>query len=197
MNKEDQLKKLEDEAKETLKKPGTTLVFGDGNPDTKIMLIGEAPGFHEDQQGKPFVGAAGKLLNTLLDSAGLKREDVYITNVLKNRPPNNRDPLPEEIQEAARFLDGQIEIIDPQIIITLGRFSMTKFLPGAKITYVHGQPKKVGRHIVIPMFHPAAALRSGEVMNLTKADFEKLPEILKEAEDIHEEGQDPNQLSLV
>ena len=161
------------------------------------MLIGEAPGFHEDQQGKPFVGAAGQLLNKLLASAGLKREDVYITNVLKNRPPNNRDPLPEEIQEAARFLDAQIEIIDPKVIVTLGRFSMTKFMPGAKITYVHRQPKRVGRRVVIPMFHPAAALRSGEVMNLTKADFEKLPEILKEAEDVHEEGQDPNQLSLI
>ena|SRR2546429_661659 len=197
MNKIEQLKKLEDEAREVLKKPGTNLVFADGNPDTKIMLIGEAPGFHEDQQGKPFVGAAGQLLNKLLASAGLKREDVYITNVLKNRPPNNRDPLPEEIQEAARFLDAQIEIIDPDVIVTLGRFSMTKFMPGAKITYVHGQPKRVGRRVVIPMFHPAAALRSGEVMNLTKADFEKLPEILKEAEDVHEEGQDPNQLSLI
>lgn len=197
MNKAEQLKKVEDEAREVLKKPGTNLVFADGNPNSKIMLIGEAPGFHEDQQGKPFVGAAGKLLNTLLDSAGLKREDVYITNVLKNRPPNNRDPLPEEIQEASRFLDAQIEIIDPEVVITLGRFSMGKFMPGAKITQVHGQPKRVGRRIVIPMFHPAAALRSGEVMNLTKADFEKLPEILKESEEVHEEGQDPNQLSLI
>ena len=197
MNKADQLKKVEDEACEVLKKPGTNLVFADGNPDTKIMLIGEAPGFHEDQQGKPFVGAAGQLLNKLLDSAGLKREDVYITNVLKNRPPNNRDPFPEEIQEAARFLDAQIEIIDPAVIVTLGRFSMGKFLPGAKITQVHGAPKRVGRRVVIPMFHPAAALRSGEVMNLTKADFAKLPEILKESEEVHEEGQDPNQLSLI
>jgi DNA polymerase len=197
MNKVEELKKIEDEAREVLKKPGTNLVFSDGTPDTKIMLIGEAPGFHEDQQGKPFVGAAGQLLNKLLASAGLKREDVYITNVLKNRPPNNRDPFPEEIQEAARFLDAQIEIIDPEVIVTLGRFSMGKFMPGAKITYVHGQPKRVGRRVVIPMFHPAAALRSGEVMNLTKADFEKLPEILKESEEIHEEGQDPNQLSLI
>jgi uracil-DNA glycosylase len=197
MDKVKELKKLEEEAREVLKKPGTNLVFGDGSPNTKIMLIGEAPGFHEDQQGMPFVGAAGKLLNKLLASAGLKREDVYITNVLKNRPPNNRDPLPEEITEASRFLDGQIEIIDPEIIITLGRFSMTKFMPGAKITYVHGQPKKVGRYIVIPMFHPSAALRSGEVLNLTKTDFTNLPKILKESENVHEEGQDPNQLSLI
>jgi uracil-DNA glycosylase family 4 len=197
MNKAEELKKLEEEARKVLKKPGTNLVFADGNPDTKVMLIGEAPGYHEDQQGKPFVGAAGQLLNKLLASAGLKREDVYITNVLKNRPPNNRDPLPEEIQEASRFLDGQIEIINPEIIITLGRFSMTKFLPGAKITQTHGQPKRVGPRVVVPMFHPAAALRSGEVMNLTKADFEKLPEILKQVEQIHEEGQDPNQLSLI
>jgi DNA polymerase len=197
MNKVQELKKLEDEAREVLKKPGTNLVFADGPPDAKIMLIGEAPGFNEDKQGKPFVGAAGQLLNKLLASAGLKREEVYITNVLKNRPPDNRDPLPEEIEEATRFLDGQIEIIDPEVIVTLGRFSMTKFIPGAKITYIHGQPKRVGKRVVVPMFHPAAALRSGEVMNLTRADFEKLPEILKEAKDIHEEGQDPNQLSLI
>src|SRR5581483_4095905 len=197
MDKQAELKKLEDEAREVLKKPGTNLVFGEGSPAAQVMFIGEAPGFHEDRLGRPFVGAAGKLLDKLLARAGLKRAEVYIANVLKNRPPENRDPLPEEITEAARFLDGQISIIDPQVIVTLGRFSMGKFMPGVKITQVHGVPKRVGRRVVVPMFHPAAALRAGSVMKLLEEDFSKLPAVLAHPEEIRGEGEDPNQLILI
>ena len=197
MDKIAELKKLEEEARRTLKKPGTNLVFGEGNPDARVMLIGEAPGFHEDQLGRPFVGAAGKLLDKLLGMGGLDRAEVYITNVLKNRPPGNRDPFPEEIDEAAGFLDSQILIIDPQVIVTLGRFSMGKFIPGVKITLVHGDPKRVGKRIVIPMFHPAAALRAGVVMAKTEADFKKLPNILNKLDDIEGDQIDPGQLSLL
>jgi len=192
-----ELKKLEEEARRVLNKPGTRLVFGEGNPDASVMLIGEAPGFHEDQLGRPFVGAAGKLLDRLLALSKMQREDVYITNVLKNRPPDNRDPFPEEIEEAARFLDGQLQIIDPQVVVTLGRFSMAKFIPGAKISLVHGQPKKVGNKVVVPMYHPAAALRAGAVMKQIEEDFSKLPDILKNISEVTEAGHDPNQLSLI
>lgn len=197
MTKEEQLAKLEAEAREVLKKPGTNLVFGEGNPDARIMFIGEAPGFNEDRLGRPFVGQAGKLLDKLLELAGLKRADVYITNILKNRPPNNRDPLPTEIAEATSILDGQIGIIGPEVIVTLGRFSMAKFLSGVKITQIHGEPKRVGKFVIVPMFHPAAALRSPSVMKLIEEDFAKLPEILSHTDQIYGEGQDPNQLSLI
>lgn len=197
MTKEDSLKKLEEEATGLLKKPGTNLVFGEGNPNAEIMFIGEAPGFHEDRLGRPFVGNAGKYLDRLLEKIGVKREDVYITNVLKNRPPNNRDPLPEEIREGASILDGQIEIIDPKVIVTLGRFSMAKFLPGVKITQVHGVPRRVGKYVVVPMFHPAAALRAGAVAKLLEEDFAKLPEIIAGSEEVRGEEDDPNQLSLL
>lgn len=196
MNKQDALDKLELEARQVLKKPGTKLVFGEGNPDARIILIGEAPGFHEDQLGRPFVGAAGKLLDKLLALADLKREDVYITNVLKNRPPGNRDPFPEEITEAARFLDGQLAIIDPEVVVTLGRFSMGKFLPGAKITQVHGQPRRVGKLLVVPMYHPAAALRAGSVMAQEEEDFRKLPQLLASADQFEDKERDENQLTM-
>lgn len=196
MTKSEELAKLKDKAAEILKYPGTSLVFGEGSPDAKVMFIGEAPGFHEDRLGRPFVGPAGKLLDRLLESAGLRREDVYITNVLKNRPPGNRDPLPGEIKEAGPILDGQIEIVSPEVIVTLGRFSMGKFLPGAKISTVHGQPKRVGRFLIVPMYHPAAALRAGDVMTATLEDFRKLPEILESSAEIWGEGEDPNQQSL-
>lgn len=197
MDKKEELKKLEDEAEQVLKKPGTNLVFGEGSPNARVMLIGEAPGFHENELRRPFVGAAGKLLDKLLAAAGLKRVDVYICNVLKNRPPDNRDPLPEEITEAARFLDGQIAIVDPDVIVTLGRFSMGKFMPGVKITQVHGVPKRVGKRVIVPMFHQAAALRAGSVMKLLEEDFSKLPGVLAHPEEIRSEGEDPNQLSLI
>jgi DNA polymerase len=197
MNKAEELEKLAKEARRVLNKPGTNLVFGEGSPEARAMFIGEAPGYHEDKVGRPFVGAAGKLLDKMLQENGLKRSEVYITNVLKNRPPNNRDPLPSEIAEAAPYLDGQIQTIDPEVIVTLGRFSMGKFLPGVKITQVHGVPKRVGRRVIIPMFHPAAALRAGSVMTLLQEDFKKLPAIIAGADEIRGEGEDPNQLSLI
>ncbi|HET7713613.1 MAG TPA: uracil-DNA glycosylase [Patescibacteria group bacterium] len=197
MTKEEQLAKLEAEAREELKVPGTNLVFGEGNPDARIMMIGEAPGFHEDRLGRPFVGQAGKVLDRMMDLAGIKRSDVYITNVLKTRPPGNRDPEPEEMEQAARFLDGQIQIVDPEVVVTLGRFSMAKFMPGVKITQVHGVPKRVGRRVVVPMFHPAAALRARAVMTLLEEDFAKLPGILANVDQVVGEGTDPNQLSLM
>lgn len=197
MTKQEQLAKLEAEAREQLIVPGTNLVFGEGNPDARIMLIGEAPGFHEDKLGRPFIGQAGKVLDRMLSLAGIRREDVYITNVLKNRPPGNRDPEPQEMEQAARFLDGQIQIVDPEVVVTLGRFSMGKFMPGVKITQVHGVPKRVGRRVVVPMFHPAAALRARAVMSLLQEDFTKLPRILAEVDEIVDENADPNQLSLI
>ncbi len=158
-------------------------VFGEGSPTAKILAIGEAPGFYEDQQGRPFVGRSGQLLRKLLREVGLDlQRDIYITNVVKHRPPENRDPTPEEIEAYKPYLDAQIRLIKPKIIITLGRFSMNKFLPKAKISQVHGIAHWItfdGRKILlIPMYHPAAALRGTRVMNLFKADFIKLKNAL-------------------
>lgn len=178
-------KQMEKDNSLPLKKGATNLVFGVGDPATKILFVGEGPGYWEDLKAEPFVGNAGKLLDRLLQSIELARRDVYITSVVHHRPPSNRDPLPEEIEAYAFYLDRIIDIINPKVVVTLGRFSMGKFLPGAKITSVHGKVHKVnwgGREIiVVPMFYPAAALRSGQVMDLVKEDFLKLPEILKEA----------------
>ncbi len=184
-----------------LREGATQLVFGDGNPDSEIYFLGEAPGYWEDQKGKPFVGLAGKLLNELIESIGNKREDVYISNVVRFRPPENRDPTPEEIAAFAPYVDREIEIINPKIIVTLGRFSMGKFLPEAKISLVHGQIKQVpwkGKAVtVIPMYHPAAALRAGEVMKKIKEDFLKIPEALKINEQTEEDVPKTEQLSLI
>ncbi|HET6846667.1 MAG TPA: uracil-DNA glycosylase, partial [Anaerolineales bacterium] len=133
-------------------------VPGEGPADAEIMFIGEGPGFYENEQGRPFVGAAGKFLEELLTAAGLKRSDVWIGNVVKCRPPGNRDPLPEELSACNEYLERQIQAINPSIVVTLGRFSMTRFLPGSKISSVHGQMRRVGERYVIAMFHPAAAL---------------------------------------
>src|SRR3972149_9301349 len=188
MDKKDKLqqlkKKMEKDESLPLKKNATRLVFGVGNPDSASLFIGEGPGYWEDQKGEPFVGNAGKLLDNLLYSIELPREDVYITNVVHHRPPENRDPLPEEIAAYGLYLDQIIDVIKPKIIITLGRFSMGKFLPGTKITAIHGKAQSVffkGRDItVIPMYHPAAALRSGEVLRQSREDFLKIPLVLKE-----------------
>jgi uracil-DNA glycosylase len=153
-------------------------VPGEGPADSEIMLIGEGPGFNENEQGRPFVGAAGKFLEELLAQAGLKRTDVWIGNVVKCRPPGNRDPLPDELAACNLYLDRQIAAIDPKIIITLGRFSMGKFMPGVKITQVHGQMRKVGSRFVIAMFHPAAALHQAALKPAILADFGKLPQLL-------------------
>ena len=174
--------KMKNDTSLPLKKSANNLVFGDGNLDSKILFIGEGPGYWEDIKGIPFVGNAGAFLNQLLLAIKLKREDVYITNVIHYRPPENRDPLPDEILAFGIYLDQIIEIINPEVIITLGRFSMAKFLPGVNISSVHGKPKDVfwnGHDItVIPMYHPAAGLRSTEVKLKTIEDFKKISDIL-------------------
>jgi DNA polymerase len=164
------------------------------------MFIGEGPGFHEDQQGLPFVGPAGKLLDKLLSSIGLKREEVFITNVIKHRAPGNRDPMPSEIDACRGFLDKQIEVIDPKVVVTLGRFSMDKFIPGARISQVHGQARFVQfgdkKLIVIPMYHPAAALRAGRIMEELRKDFLGIGKYLgggdrvNQVDQLHQEDQE-------
>ena len=175
-----------------LKKHATNLVFGVGNPDSEILFIGEGPGYWEDIKAEPFVGRAGEFLNQLLHLIKLSREDVYITNVVHYRPPNNRDPEAEELEAFGVYLDEIIIIIDPKMIVTLGRFSMGKFLPGVKISSIHGKAKKVewnGRNIiVIPMYHPAAGLRSRSVKLQTLEDFKKIPGILEKFEEVASEN---------
>lgn len=162
---------------------GTTkAVPGEGPADAKIMFIGEAPGFNEDRQGRPFVGAAGQFLEELLNLAGLRRQDVFIANVVKHRPPNNRDPEPDEIAACSGYLERQIATINPRVIVTLGRFSMAKYFPGEKISRIHGQPRWVGGRMLVPMMHPAAALHQPQNRPLIEADFRRLPEYLAQAE---------------
>lgn len=156
-------------------------VAGEGPADAEIMFIGEGPGFHEDEQGRPFVGASGKFLDQLLAQAELNRSDVFIANVVKCRPPGNRDPQADELAACGEYLEAQIQAVNPSIIVTLGRFSMGRFIPGAKITAVHGQMHKVGERFVIPMFHPAAALHQAALKPSILADFARLPEQLDEA----------------
>lgn len=182
-------------------------VPGEGPANAEIMFIGEGPGFHENEQGRPFVGAAGQFLDQLLQQAGVTRGEVWIGNVVKCRPPGNRDPLPEELAACDVYLEQQMAAINPSIIVTLGRFSMNKFMPGAKISQVHGQMRKVGERYVIAMFHPAAALHQVSLKPAILADFGKLPELLKQAraglgrEKVEtqkqaEEKEEPKQLSL-
>jgi len=165
-----------------LRNGATQLVFGDGNPDSEILFIGEGPGYWEDVKGIPFVGNAGALLNQLLAKIGFQRKDVYITNVVHYRPPENRDPSDSEIKAFQKYLDEIINIIDPKMIVTLGRFSMAKFIPGVFISSVHGKEKVVDwnekKLTLVPMYHPAAALRSSEVKLKLTMDFERLPQIL-------------------
>lgn len=164
-----------------LKAVATNVVPGEGNPDTDILFIGEAPGKNEDEQGRPFVGAAGQLLDQLIASIGLRREDVFIANIIKHRPPGNRDPLPIEIEAYTPWLDEQITVINPPLIVTLGRFSMEHLLgPGLSITKVHGQPKrnKAG-WVVMPVYHPAAALYRRDWLPALAADFKKIPKVLE------------------
>ncbi len=161
---------------------GTKLaVPGEGPVPTEIMFIGEAPGYHEDQQGTPFIGASGQFLAELLGKIGLERSQVFITNVVKHRPPGNRDPLPDEMAACRPYLDRQIALIDPRMIVTLGRFSMARWFPGGRISQIHGQPKTVDGRLVVPMYHPAAALHQGALKATIEADFLKLPRYLAEA----------------
>lgn len=165
-----------------LSRTRTHAVPGEGNLHARVMLIGEGPGWHEDQEGRPFVGNSGKFLGELISKAGLTREEVFITNVVKCRPPSNRDPLPDEIHACSLYLERQIAAIDPDVIVTLGRFSMAKYFPGERISRIHGEPKKIGRRLVVPMYHPAAALHQGNLRGAIEADFAKLPRFLAEVE---------------
>ncbi|MCL2280798.1 uracil-DNA glycosylase [Candidatus Saccharibacteria bacterium] len=168
-----------------LAEQATNLVIGDGNVNAEIVFVGEAPGKSEDEQGLPFVGAAGKFLNEMLETSNMQRQDVYITNIVKYRPPNNRDPFPEEKEVFWPFLLRQLEIIQPKIVATLGRHSMEYFLPNAKISEIHGQPKRINLGsqtvVIVPLFHPAAALYNGSMRETLMNDFAKIPNILKRA----------------
>ncbi len=161
-----------------LAKTRTQAVPGEGAAQADIMLIGEGPGFHEDKQGRPFVGPSGQFLNDLLASAGYKREEVFITNVVKCRPPGNRDPQPDEIEACAGYLDRQIALINPKIIVTLGRFSMARWFAGQKISAIHGKAKKIDGRVVVPMFHPAAALHQPALRSAIEEDFRRLRDII-------------------
>lgn len=178
-------KEMEADRSLPLREGATQLVFGEGNPKAEIYFIGEGPGYWEDQKGRPFVGQAGQLLDKLIESIDFKREDVYISNVVRFRPPQNRDPLPQEIAAFQPYVDREIEIVNPKVIVTLGRFSLGKFLPGELISRVHGKPRAVswrGKDVtIIPMYHPAAALRSQEVAERIKEDFKVIPSVLEEA----------------
>src|SRR5512136_126906 len=156
-------------------------VPGEGPVDAEIMFIGEGPGFHENEQGRPFVGAAGKYLEELLAKINMKREQVFIGNVVKCRPPNNRDPLPEELAACSDYLERQIEAINPKVIVTLGRYSMAKFMPNAKISDVHGQAAWIKGRLVVAMYHPAAALHQPSLMPALQKDFGRLPEYIQQA----------------
>jgi len=179
-----------------LGKHRTKVVPGEGPEKTSILFIGEAPGWHEDQQGRPFVGPAGKYLEELLASINLRREQVYIANVIKCRPPGNRDPLPGEIQSCSKWLTRQIELIHPKIIITLGRYSMAKYFPNQSISQVHGKARKQNGVIYYAMYHPAAALHQGSLRKTIEADMAKIPQILAQAEQLTEAENEPQQLSL-
>ncbi len=169
----------------------THVVPGEGPENAQIMFIGEAPGFHEDQQGRPFVGASGKFLEDLLGSIGLTREQVFIANVIKCRPPGNRDPLPEEIEACKPFLDQQIELLQPTLIVTLGRFSMARAFPKARISHIHGQPRKISGIIYYPMYHPAAALHRPSLRSTIEEDMRRIPELIEQVAQLAESAPPP------
>lgn len=180
MDKIAELKKLELEMEqdESLPLPESNLVFGEGSPDCQVLFIGEAPGFNEDRERRPFVGRAGQLLRKNIRDIGWQERDVYITNIVKRRPPENRDPNEEEIEKYKPYLARQIDIISPRIIVPLGRFSMNYFLPAAKITRDQGKLFNVEKYFILPMLHPAAALRGTQAMNMFEETFKKLPAAL-------------------
>lgn len=174
-------------------------VPGEGPEDADIVFIGEAPGFHEDQQGRPFVGAAGQFLEELLESIDLTREDVFITNVIKCRPPSNRDPSSEEIKSCKQYLDRQIELIQPTLVVTLGRFSMARAFPKARISRIHGQPRKISGVTYYPMYHPAAALHRPSLRDTVEGDMRRIPDLLQRTDQIIESTPPPRaeQLELL
>ena len=187
-----------------LAKTRTNAVPGEGSQTAEVLFIGEAPGMTEDQEGRPFIGQAGKLLTQLIESAGLKRNEVFITNIVKCRPPNNRDPEAKEIAACAPYLHRQIALIKPKVVVTLGRFSMNMFFPGASISKIHGMARQIGSVHYLPMYHPAAALHQGNLLAVIKEDFLRLPMLIDTARvagvsghQISENGEEsPTQLSL-
>lgn len=168
----------------------TNAVPGEGPANAEIMFIGEGPGFHEDRQGRPFVGASGNFLTQMMNSAGVERPDVFITNVVKCRPPDNRDPMPEEIEACREYLDRQIDIINPKAIVTLGRFSMSRWFPSARISRIHGQAREADGRLVVPFFHPAAALHQPSLRVTVEEDFAKLTEMIGKRLDTPVEDRD-------
>ena len=179
----------------TLSRGRNKTVPGDGALDADIMFIGEGPGFHEDRQGLPFVGQAGNLLNEMLALIGLARRDVYITNMIKCRPPNNRDPFPVEINSCRPYLDEQIEMIGPKVIVTLGRFSFSKFFPGEQIGKARGKPRNWNGLVVYPMYHPAAALRNSRLRAALEGDFSMLPDLVRRVNERQDLGEEPEEES--
>ena len=208
MKAEEILKQVAEEAavctKCALQHSRKKAVPGEGPANAEIMFIGEGPGFYENEQGRPFVGQAGKFLEELLAGIGLKREQVFIGNVVKCRPPSNRDPLPDELAACSDYLERQIQAINPRVIVTLGRFSMARFLPNARISDVHGQSFQVKGRMIVPMFHPAAALHQPSLRPMVERDFKRLPELIAHASPVAEPSeekatepkQEPKQLSL-
>ena len=212
MNPEDTLVEIRAEIAQCKKCPLASgrknTVPGEGPEDAEIMLIGEGPGFYENEQGLPFVGQAGKFLDALLENAGLSRERVFITNVVKCRPPGNRDPEPSELEACGSFLERQIEVIKPKVIVTLGRHSMGRYIPNAKISKIHGRSVWVKGQLIVTMYHPAAGLHQPKLKTVIMDDFKKLPEIIEQAKksesirkanhQFEEENQnnDPTQMSF-
>ena len=207
MDPEDELKHIAEEVSRcvncALQYSRKLAVPGEGSARAEVMFIGEGPGFHENEQGRPFVGAAGKYLDELLTNVKMKRSDVFITNVVKCRPPGNRDPMPEELAACSNYLERQIQAMNPKAIITLGRYSMAHFLPNAKISNMHGQAIMVKGRLVIAMYHPAAALHQQSLKSAIEQDFSRLPDLIAQAarmpqsiEKESEEKEEPRQLSL-
>lgn len=190
MNPESELKQVAEEVSACtrckLHYSRKNAVPGEGPVDADILFIGEGPGFHENEQGRPFVGAAGKLLDELLSKIGMNRNDVFITNIVKCRPPGNRDPETEEIEACDSYLERQIQAINPKVIVTLGRYSMARFLPNVKISVIHGQGMKVRGRLIVPMYHPAAGLHQRSLMSAIEEDFLRLPELIDQAAQIPE-----------
>ena len=174
----------------------TCAVPGEGSETADLMFIGEAPGFREDQQGRPFIGPAGQLLEQLLGQVGMQRKDVYITNMVKCRPTDNRDPFPGEIQACSKYLDRQIELVQPKVIVTLGRHSLGRFFPKETISKARGRARNVGDVTVFPVYHPAAALRQQSLKDILEKDFQRLPELLRQPPEPDSAGQDDQQLSM-
>ena len=201
-------KRMTDDKTLPLRTGATQLVFGEGSASAQVYFLGEAPGYYEDREGRPFVGQAGKLLDQLIESIGFRRNEVYISNVVRFRPPANRDPELDEIAAFSSYVDEEIEIIHPKVVVTLGRFSMAKFMPDARISAVHGRIYKVdwkGRKcFVVPMYHPAAALRNGAILSAIRGDFQIIKKALNDAtEDLEAvaldetQKEEASQLSLI